>query len=73
MVPGAVEDEVLKVDLPDAVAEEKVIPGAVDAFEAKGDQQVDVRIVEVINGAPARIAVVDVVAVMEVDATLEDG
>ena len=65
-------DEVLKVDVPDAVAEEKVIPGPVDAFEAKGEQQVNVRIVGVFNGAPARIAVVDVVAVMVVDVTLED-
>ena len=69
MVPGAVEDEVSKVDVPDAVAEEKVIPGAVDAFEAEGEEQVDVRIVEVFNGAPAGIAAVDVVAVMEVDVT----
>ena len=71
-MPGPVEDEVSKVDVLDAVAEEKVIPGGVDAFEAGGEEQVDVRIVEVFNGAPARIAVVDVVAVMEVDVTLKD-
>ena len=65
------EDEVSKVDVPDTVAEQKVIPGAVDAFEAGGEEKVDVRIVEVFNGAPAGMAAVDVAAVLEVDVTLE--
>ena len=65
------EDEVSKVDAPDVVAEQKVIPGALDAFEAGGEEKVNVRIVEVFNGAPAGMAAVDVVAVLEVDVTLE--
>ena len=79
LIPGAVDDELSKVDVPDAVAEEKVIPGdvqfdvaTVDAFETGGEEEVDVRVVEVFNGAPAGVATVDVVAVVEFDVAFED-